>query len=78
MIIYSYFSGKLLGNFTLPRVPKTNFTYKTPKAQRGMFCRQNWSNGNLWLSRKKKLPEKVVVHNFIGFLDENAKGGYVK
>ena len=32
-----------LQGFTLPRVPTANFVYKTSKAQRGMFCGQNWS-----------------------------------
>ena len=40
-IIYNYFTGKLW-NFIVPRVPNTNFAYNTSRAQRGMFCRQNW------------------------------------
>ena len=62
IIIYNHFTG----NFTLPRVSKTSFVYKTYGGRRGVFCRQNWSREPV-LKFNFYFPEKVVVYNFIVF-----------
>ena len=46
--IHNYFQGSQ-GNFTLPRVPKTNFVYKISRAQGGMFVGKI-GQGNPWSS----------------------------
>ena len=66
LIIYSYFTGKLRDFY-----PTKGF-----QDQRGMFCLKNWTrepvvNKNVWI------PEKVVVHNFIVFWDENERIYYI-